>query len=463
MLGSGIAFLDATVVNVALPAIGADLGGGLSGLQWVLDAYLVTLTALVLLGGLLGDRYGRRRLFLAGVCGFTVASLLCGVAPNITTLVLARALQGVGAALLVPGSLALLTAAIHPDDRATAVGAWSGLTGVAAAIGPLVGGWLVDAFSWRWVFLVNLPVAAAVVVVSRGIPESTAAHVARRVDLPGAGAAAIGLGVLTAGLIAHGSAWAPVAVAAGIALLALFVVVERRLGEDAMLPPSLFSSPQFSGANAVTFAVYAGLAVATFLVVVDLQLGLGYSPLEAGAALLPITVLMLLLSARAGAAAQRLGPTLPMTVGPALVAAGFVWLSFLEPGRGYLTLVLPGVSVMGLGLAVTVAPLTAVVLAAVDEEHLGIGSGVNNAVARLAGLLGVAVVPAVAGVDLGADPGSGLPGFRSAMLVSAALCAVGAAMAAVTIRRAQPVLPTVQPSIVQPCHDPCRIDEAEAA
>ena len=460
VLGSSIAFIDGTVVNVALPHIGADLDAGLAGLQWVLAAYLVTLTALVLLGGVLGDRYGRRRAFLAGIYGFAAASLLCGVAPNIVALVVARALQGAAAALLVPGSLALLSAVVDPSDRPRAVGAWSGLTGVAAAAGPLVGGWLVDTTSWRWVFLVNLPLAAIVVVASRGIPDSTE-RAPGRLDLPGAAAMAAGLGLLTAGLIQHGSRWSVPLGVAGAACLVAFVLIERRVAEP-MLPPSLFSSAQFSGANAVTFAVYAGLAVAFFLVVVDLQLGLGYSAVEAGAAMLPATALLLLLSARAGAAAQRTGPRLPMTVGPLLAAVGLVWLSFLAPGSRYVSLVLPGLSVFGLGLALTVAPLTAAVLAAVDERHLGLGAGVNNAVARLAGLLGVAVVPAITGLDLGARPGSGLPGYRGALLVAAGLCATGGVIALATIRRATPTMPTVQPSILHPCHDPCRLDRSAA-
>ena len=251
--------------------------------------------------------------------------------------------------------------------------------------------------------------------------------------------------------------------AAGVVLLVSFVAVEARTAEP-MLPPSLFRSLQFSGSNAVTFAVYAGVGAATFLVVIDLQVGLGYSALQAGAALLPMTVLLLLLSARAGATAQRIGPTLPMTVGPLLAAVGLGWLSFLEPGDQYVTLVLPAVTVLGLGLCVSPSrPSTAVVLAAVDDAQLGVGSGVNNAVARLAGLLGIAVVPTLAGVDLNVTGGSGLPGFRAAAIICAGLCAIGGAVAVGTIRKAKAVRPTLHPSNLQPCLDPCRLEDARAA
>jgi EmrB/QacA subfamily drug resistance transporter len=456
-----MAFLDATVVNVALPHIGDDLDTGLAGLQWVVNAYLVALSALVLWGGALGDRFGRRRVFVLGAYGFTAASVAAGLAPSIETLVVARAAQGVAGALLVPGSLALLSSAIHPDDRARAVGAWSGLTGVAGALGPLLGGWLVDALSWRWVFLVNLPVAVAVVLAARGVPDVDGGSPAGKVDTVGGVLAAAGLGAATAGVIEHGASWSPVALAVGAALLVAFAVVEHRSAVP-MLPPSLFASAQFSGANAVTLAVYAGLGVATFLVVLDLQQGLGYSALEAGAAMTPMTVLLLLLSARAGALAQRIGPTLPMTVGPLVAGAGLLLLSGVGPGDSYVTGVFPGIVVLGLGLATTVAPLTAVVLAAVDDHHLGVASGVNNAVARVASLIGVAAIPVVAGVDLAAAVGTGLPGYRTALLIAAGLCVVGGVVAAATIRRAADVRPSVQASILDPCRDPCQA-EPEAA
>lgn len=464
VLGSGMAFLDGTIVNVALPSIEQDLDTDLQGLQWVLDSYLITLTALLLLGGALGDRFGRKRVFLLGVGGFTAASVLCGLAPSIEMLVGARAVQGIGGALLVPGSLALLSATVPADERARWVGAWSGLTGAASAIGPLAGGWLIDTASWRWAFLVNVPIAVVLWWLARAVPESLDADAPGHLDVGGAVLAAGGLAALTGGLIAAGEGWSAANVLTtitGTAMLAGFVAHERRTPMP-MLPPALFASAQFTGANLVTFAVYAGLGGAFFLVVVDLQLVLGYSALEAGVALLPVTVLMLFLSSRAGALAQRIGPRLPMTGGPLVVAAGLLMLGEIGPGDRYLRAVLPGAVVFGLGLSLTVAPLTAAVLGAVDEHHLGVGSATNNAVARLAGLLAVAVLPAAAGVVIESAGADGLPGYRTAMAIAAGLCVVGAAVAAVTIRRTRPVEPTVQASVLQPCHEPCRA-EAEAA
>ena len=447
VLGSGMAFLDGTVVNVALPAISADLGSGLSGLQWILDGYLVTLSALLLLGGSLGDRFGRRRLFVLGMLGFTVASVLCGLAPGTGALVGARALQGVGAALLVPGSLAVLAATYHPDDRARAVGAWSGLAGVASAIGPFLGGWLIESVSWRLIFLLNVPLAAvAVAVALRWVPESSDGASARRLDLVGAVTVSLGLAGVAYALI-EGAAGTTVDVVVagvtGVAALAAFLLVEARTPSP-MLPLGLFRSRQFSGANAMTLAVYAALAGVTFLLVLQLQLVLGYDALEAGAALLPITALLLVLSARAGALAQRVGPRVPMTAGPVVVAAGLFLLAPVGPGDSYARDVLPGLTVLGLGLALVVAPLTAAVLAAVEDRHVGIGSGVNNAVARVAGLLAVAVLPSVVGVDLSGGPG-GSTGFARAMHLCAGLCVVGAVIAWATIRRVAPAGASVHP------------------
>jgi EmrB/QacA subfamily drug resistance transporter len=450
-LGSSLAFLDSTVVNVALPAIAADLDAGVTGLQWTLDAYLVTLSALLLLGGSLGDLYGRRQVFLAGLAGFTVASMLCGFAPTTPALVVARGLQGVAAALLVPGSLAIISATFHPDDRGAAVGAWSGLTGVSTAVGPFLGGWLIDAASWRWIFFINLPVAvAAVLITRRWVPETRGAA-GTRPDVGGALAASIGLGAVAFALIEGpgDGAWPWVAGVAGVVALVVFVVLQRRVPSP-MLPLGLFASRQFTGANLTTLAVYAGLGGALFLVVLQLQTTLGYSALEAGAALVPITGLMLVLSARAGALAQRIGARPLMTAGPAIMAVGLVLFAQIEPGTSYWTGVLPAATVFGLGLATTVAPLTAAVLAAVDEEHLGVGSGVNNAVARVAGLFAVAVLPGVTGItdDL-AD------GYPDAMHLSAVVCVAGAAVAFATIRRTRAVEPAAVAAVDHPCHDPC--------
>lgn len=454
VVGSGIVFLDGTIVNVALPSIREDLGADLRGLQWILDAYLVTLTALLLLGGALGDRFGRRRVLVVGAAGFAATSLLCGAAPSTGLLIGARALQGVAGALLVPGSLALLSATVPAAQRARWIGAWAGLTGAASAVGPFAGGWLVDAASWRWAFLVNLPLAAVAIVLARGVPES-AAGVPTQLDVAGAVTAAIGLAALSAGLIEAGEGWSATTgglVAAGVAMLAWFWVHEHR-SPAPMLPPALFASRQFTGANLVTLAVYAGLGVSFFLVVVNLQLALGYSALEAGVALLPVTACMLVLSPVAGALAQRVDARTPMTAGPVVAAAGLVWFGQVGPGDVYGTAVLPAAVVYGVGLALTVAPLTAAVLAAVDDHHFGVGSGANNAVARLAGLLAVAIIPVAAGVDLeGVGPG-GLPGYTAAMNIAATLCAFGALAAFTTIRRTERVPPTIQPSIHQPCHE----------
>ena len=458
VLGSGLAFLDGTVVNVALPAIAEDLDTELSGLQWTLDAYLVTLSALLLLGGSLGDLYGRRRMFVLGLIAFTLASVLCGAAPTIELLIGARALQGAGAALLVPGSLAIISASFHPDDRGRAVGAWSGLAGISTAIGPFLGGWLIDALSWRLIFLINVPLAAVAVVVATGhVPETRDLGSTQRPDLPGAVAVSLGLGGLAYALIEGTSAmtaatWA--AAALGIACLAVFVAVEARRRHP-MLPLEVFRSRQFAGANLTTLAVYTGLGGATFLLVLQLQLVLGYSALEAGAALLPVTLLMLALSSRAGNLAQRVGPRLPMTLGPLLVGVGLVLFARVGPGSTYATSVLPGTVVFGLGLALTVAPLTATVLAAVHEHHLGVASGFNNAVARVAGLLAVALLPALVGLETG-SPVAFSAGFADALHIAAGICLVGAGVAWATIRTTKAVPGTVQADVQHPCHDPCR-------
>lgn len=455
VIGSGIAFLDGTIVNVALPAIRNDLSADLRGLQWILDAYLVTLTALLLVGGALGDRYGRRRVFLVGVAGFAAASLLCGAAPSTELLIAARALQGVAGALLIPGSLVLLSAMVPPAQRARWIGAWSGLTGTASAVGPLAGGWLVDTASWRWAFLVNLPLTVVVVVLARGVPESTPAVTPPPLDVAGAVSAGLGLSALAAGLIEAGDGWSvPTAalVLAGLALLVGFWVHEHH-SPAPMLPPALFTSRQFTGVNAVTFAVYAGLGVSFLLVVANLQLALGYSAVDAGLALVPVTGCLLVLSPFAGALAQRAGVRLPMTAGALVTAGGLVWLGRVGPGDEYGTAVFPAAVVYGVGLALTIAPLTAAVFAAVEDHRLGVASAANNAIARLAGLLAIAVLPAVAGVDLERVGGGGVAGYVAAMNFAAGLCGIGALVAFTTVRRTQRVSPAVQPSVHHPCLD----------
>jgi EmrB/QacA subfamily drug resistance transporter len=448
VLGSGMAFIDGTVVNVALPRIGTDLGAGLSGLQWTVNAYTLTLASLILLGGSLGDRFGRKRVFVLGVVWFATASLLCGIAPNIETLVGARALQGVGGALLTPGSLAILQASFRPADRARAIGAWSGLGGIAGAAGPFLGGWLVQTASWRWVFLINVPLAVAVLwVTRRHVPESLDPAASRHIDVTGALLGALGLGVLTYGLIAWqdkgiGSLVVIASLVTGAAAMVGFVLRER-LAREPMLPLAIFRSPLFDATNAVTFAVYGALGGVMFFLVLTLQVVSRFTPLEAGVSLLPITLLMLLLSARMGALAQRIGPRLPMTVGPLLCAAGVLGLSRLDAGSTYAADVLPFVLVFGLGLSCTVAPLTATVLAAAPDEHAGLASGVNNAVARVAGLLAVAVLPLVANLGGAAydDPTLLQPAFRTVMLVCAGLLGAGGLLALATVRT-----PTVAPT-----------------
>lgn len=445
VLGSGIAFLDSTVVNVALPHIGEDLDTSVSGLQWVLNGYLVALSALILLGGSLGDLFGRKRVFQAGVVVFAAASAACALAPNVGALVVARGAQGVGGALLTPASLAILEASFRPEDRPRAIGAWSGLSGVAAAVGPFVGGWLVDAASWRWIFLINLPLAALVVgVAARHVPESFDARANHHVDAAGAALIGVSLGALSWGLIGAGDqGWgAPSVVAslaAGVVGMAAFVAVEAR-SRQPMLPLGIFASRQFRAANLVTAAVYAALGGVFFLLVVQLQQVLGYSALAAGAATMPVTLLMLALSARSGALAARIGPRLQMTVGPLLVAVAMLLMTGIDAGSGYATGVLPAVLVMGLGLATTVAPLTSTALGAVDDRHAGVASGVNTTVSRAAQLAAVAVLPVAVGLtgDAYLDPEAFSDGFQTAMVITAVLAALGGVVAWATIRNPEP-------------------------
>lgn len=431
VLGSSLAMLDATVVNVALPDIAADLGAGVSGLQWTVSAYTLTLASFILLGGALGDRLGRRKVFVWGTIWFALASVLCGLAPNIEVLVAARLIQGIGAALLTPGSLALISSSIRPDDRGAAIGLWSGLGGVASAVGPLLGGWLVDVAGWRSVFLLNIPLAVVVVwVAAKHVPESRDPHAEGKLDVLGAGIVAVALGLLTYGFI--DASW-PV-VALGVIAVGVFVFVERRT-KNPLVPPSLFSSRVFLAANLVTFAVYAALGGVFFLLILQLQLALRYSPVAAGMATLPITALMLVLSARAGRIAQRIGPRLPMTVGPLVASAGLLLMLRISPGSTYFVHVLPAVVVFGLGLSILVAPLTGAVLAAAPTDRAGTASGVNNAVARTSQLLAVAALPGIAGIS-GTDydvPDVFSSGFHTAMIVCACLLLVGAAVAAMMI------------------------------
>ncbi len=448
VLGSGIAFLDATVVNVALPAIGEDFDAGFAELQWTVNAYALTLAGLLLIGGSLGDHFGRRRLFAIGVAWFAVASLLCAVAPDVEMLIAARAIQGVGAALLTPGSLAILEASFHPDDRGAAIGAWSGLAGITTAIGPFLGGWLVEAVSWRLIFLINLPLAAVVLWATRAIPESRDESVqGQRLDLTGAALTAFGLAGITYALTeGPTSGWTEPGTVLlgllGVVALVAFVPVERR-SRHPLVPLDMFASRTFSIANGLTFLVYGALGAAFFLLPIELQIVAGFSPIASGAALVPMTVVMLLLSKRAGHLAARIGPRLPMGLGPIGAAAGLLLLLRIGPDADYVTDVLPGVIVFALGMSLTVAPLNVTVLGAAGEARAGVASAVNNAVARVAGLLAVATIPVVAGITGSdyLDPSDFDDGFTTALMICAVLCAAGGILALVGIRPTAPPAP----------------------
>ncbi|MCW2619787.1 MAG: Drug resistance transporter, EmrB/QacA subfamily [Modestobacter sp.] len=440
VLASGMAFLDATAVQVALPAIGRDLDASLSGLQWTVTGYTLSLAALVLLGGALGDRYGRRRVFLIGVCWFAAASLVCGLAQTTGQLVGARVLQGVGGALLTPGSLALIQSSFRREDRARAIGLWSSLAGIAGLIGPFLGGLLVDAVSWRLVFLINGPIAVLVLVVAvRHVPESRNARAHGRFDVLGAALGALALAGITYALIAAGEEPTRpdvvLAAAAGVLAGIAFVGRERRAAEP-MLPPAVFADRQFTGANLATLAVYGALGGGSLFFVLQLQTVLGYDATAAGAAMLPAIGVITLLAPRFGALAQRIGPRLPMTVGPLVCAVGTLWLVGVDGSAPYVLEVLPGSLLQGLGMAVTVAPLTATVLAAAPEHLSGVASGVNNAVARAAQLLAVAALPVAVGLsgDDYTQPLGFTAGYRTALMVCAGLFAVGGLLSWRTIR-----------------------------
>lgn len=405
ILGSGIAFLDSTVVNVALPSIRSSLDTGLTEQQWIVEAYLLTLGAMLLVGGSLGDLFGRRRVFALGLAGFGVTSLGCAVAPGSEVLIGARALQGMAGALLVPSSLAVITATFPREERGRAIGSWTAWTGVAMVVGPLGGGLIVDAASWRWIFAINVPLVVLNLWLLRWVPESADAETGRRVDLTGALLCALGLaGPVFALTEAPDLGWGDPAVLAplliGLGLLSLFLAHERRIAHP-MLPLEIFRSRNFSVGNVATFTIYGGLGVATFLVTIYLQQVVGWSAVAAGLSLIPTTIIMWLLSSRFGALSDRIGPRLLMGLGPIVGGIGLWWMGRLGDHVDYATDLLPGVLVFALGLSATVAPLTTTVLGAVEQRHAGVASGTNNAIARVASLLAIAAVGAVVAAQYG--------------------------------------------------------------
>ncbi len=420
IIGSGVVFLDGAVVNLALPHIAKDLHASFSDLQWIVDGYLLSLSALILLGGSLGDVFGRKRTYMIGLMGFGVASLFCGLSPTTGVLIGVRVLQGVFGALLVPGALAIINTNFPKDMRGQAIGRWTAWSAVAAAVGPVVGGYIVDATSWRWIFFINIPLIIVCLLFAKPGIEETKDDRPRKIDVVGAALAVLALGAITYGLIEGPTKdWGKGIITilmTGVVAAVLFVVVERRR-KDPMVNLALFKSRNFSGANFTTFAMYGALGGFFFALVIFLQTNLNYSAIKAGASLLPVIACLLLLSGRVGSLVGKVGARFFMTIGPLIAAVGMAILYPLAPGSSYLLGVLPGVGLFGLGLALTVAPLTTTVMTSVDESHSGIASGINNAVSRVAGLIVIALL--------------GIFGAENAFRFTVTLCAVMAAVAGV--------------------------------
>jgi EmrB/QacA subfamily drug resistance transporter len=441
ILGSALATIDGTIVNVALPAIEEDLGGGLPAQQWVSNAYLLTLGSLILIGGSLGDIYGERRVFAIGVAAFGVLSIACALAPTIEVLIGARALQGAAGALVTPSSLAIIVGAFGPTERGAAIGSWTAWGGIAAIVGPLAGGLIVDQFSWRWIFALNVPLVLVTLALIRVAVPRTTRSTSRRVDFLGAALCALGLGGVVFALIEQPNrGWSSPAILVpligGVVALAAFLAYERRAAEP-MLELELFSRRNFAIGNLETLAMYAGLAILFFFLVIYLQQVAGYSALKAGLTTLPVTVVMFALSRRFGALADRYGPRVFMGAGPLISAVGILLLLRVDMDTSFLTDLLPALLVFALGLSLTVAPLTATVLADADESDAGIASAINNAVARVAGLIGVAVVGVVVASTLVGDTfaanDESVRAFHQVVVICAALVAAGGVVGAIGI------------------------------
>ena len=440
VIGSGMSFLDGLIVNIALPKIDHDIHLGVSGLQWVVSGYLLSISALILLGGALGDLYGRRRIYIVGLVIFTIASMGCGLAPTTFWLIIARIVQGIGGALMVPASLAIIQSVFDPEDRGQAIGTWTGLSTIFTGLGPFVGGVFVTYTSWRWAFFINVPLGVISYFVSmRHVPEHRG-NANTRVDFVGAILCAIGLGALTYFGIAIGSAshgnTPTITAVVGIICIAAFIAWEAHTPHP-MMPLSLFKSRQFSWVNVCTIIFYGAFVGGITFLQVQLQVGLHYTPLGAALASLPVSVMMFFLSGRFGALSQRVGPKIPMTVGPLLVSVALVGMAQIHDGSTYLTFVLPRILIWGLGLSMIVAPLTSAALACAPQDFVGVASAINNAASRVGQALAIAALPALAHISSSASLGGAdfQRGYPRALHISAALCLSSAVIALLFIRK----------------------------